>query len=544
MDLRKELEELKASSAAAKASAAAEKASLAAQVAALQAALSSVPLHGGGGGGEGAPLLPLPLPLPLNALPRNFKDFDRVLACTAERVVDSPTKGTTSLQGPIACLSFSALPLEPDLEGLSAASSLQCWAAMALGATLQEESAYPIATAFVPDWIKAETRPAHLSKGCRAASTLYLKEGRAQPRFPRTRVTWTSKPELLTVPKESFHPAFTGEIKSAISSGEGSSPKLFEELLNYGLLAMLGSYFQDVPTGCHRFFRAPPRAFALAGLAHVGYLVAMEWVGKVHGSVVSEPFFLGSPAHKAAVERLPDSHQAGAFVDVNLVDIDVSAWPPQPGAAARVVWRTQPPPPPPAATSSAPPSPTPPAARYQGQFFKLIPDHAFEAADFRRMHAAYGRLRTAWLAGPEQGNPPPPALLPAELLFSAGLVGVFMPWVQGRSVEPSELGAGGLALAPVVDAIVWLARQGLLYTDLRAPNVLVREGGEGGEEGGAAASVVLIDYDDMLCLEAPPANGEELCALLEAEVTALYAAPAGEPGALPDIMEALRAQVW
>ena len=510
-----------------------------ARIAALEALVAAAPLPSAALPGGG-----------VNMPPRTFSSLDSALATTEERVVGCLYEvATPSLQGAsgMACLDVSEPPLAPDLAALSAAPSLQAWGlAMAPDSMLKQERAFPFATAFVPAWVVAQPRPAHPTHGSLPASRLFLKSGAPLPRLHGgTCPAWTSTPGLLTTPRERFHAAFTGAIASAATpSTTDTDSLLFEQLLTYGMQAMLGSYFQDVPTGCHRFFRAPPRAFALAGLAHVGYLVAMEWVGKVHGSVVSEPFFLGSPAHKAAVERLPDSHQAGAFVDVNLVDIDVSAWPPQPGAAARVVWRTQPPPPPPAATSSAPPSPTPPAARYQGQFFKLIPDHAFEAADFRRMHAAYGRLRTAWLAGPEQGNPPPPALLPAELLFSAGLVGVFMPWVQGRSVEPSELGAGGLALAPVVDAIVWLARQGLLYTDLRAPNVLVREGGEGGEEGGAAASVVLIDYDDMLCLEAPPANGEELCALLEAEVTALYAAPAGEPGALPAIMEALRAQAW
>lgn len=528
------------------------------------AASSSAAVLQGEGGGGAPPLPPLPV------LPRSHAAVAAALK-TEERVVDSPTKtGAVPLQGDIACVDLSAAPLSPGLVALSSASSLQHWHNMTLAETLLEESAYPIATAFVPDWIVAQPRPAHLTKGCKAASTLFLNNDMPSPGFLNTRVEWICKPELLTAPKERFHAGFTGEIKSATSSAESKAkggPKLFEELLTYGTLSMLGSYFQGVPRGHHRFFSSPPRAYALVGLAHVGYLVALEWAGKVLGSVVSEPFFLGSPAHEAAVARLPDSHLTP--VDVCLDDIRVASWPEQADRAARVIWRTQPPPPPPppllppspAASSSAPPPPSTPTPlaeeHYQHQFFKLIPDHAFEAPFFRRLHAAYERLGVAWQQGKERGDPPPPALLPAQLLFSAGLVGVFMPWVgQGRSALRSELGAGGLALEPVVDALVWLARHGLLYTDLREPNVLVvvqqLQEGEGGEGGGgatataaaASARVVLIDYDDMLCLDVPPANGEELCTLLQAEATALYARPEGSAGAQPAIMEALRLRVW
>jgi hypothetical protein len=365
-------------------------------------------------------------------------------------------------------------------------------------------------------------------------------------------VEWSSKPELLTAPRAPFHPGFTGEIKSATSANEASGEgKLFDELLTCGLLAMLGSYFQGVPSGCHRFFRAPPRAYALAGLSHAGYLVALEWVGKVLGCVVSEPFFLGSPAHEAAVARLPDCGLAapGSYVDLRLT-AGVAAWPEAQGGEPRVIWRVQPPGDAPAAAAAPAPAPgggggggaaaarTAAAAAAAGAqleqgFFTVLPGPAFEAPYFRALHAVYARLDAARRAGLAAGDPPPPALLPAELLFGAGQVGVFMPWVAGaRCAARSDLAAGGAALAPVADALAWLARHALLYIDVREPNVLLR---------GSDGSCALIDYDDMVCLEAAPSSGEELCALL-AQHGAHCAMAAGHDGALPDLMEALRAR--
>ena len=70
-----------------------------------------------------------------------------------------------------------------------------------------------------------------------------------------------------------------------------------------------------------------------------------------------------------------------------------------------------------------------------------------------------------------------------------------------------------VAVAPVAEAIVWLARRKLLYTDLREPNVRIRSGGGGGGGGAAgsrAPSVALIDYDDMVLLDAAPASVGEL----------------------------------
>jgi hypothetical protein len=102
-----------------------------------------------------------------------------------------------------------------------------------------------------------------------------------------------------------------------------------------------------------------------------------------------------------------------------------------------------------------------------------------------------------------------------------------MPWVHGRDATVDELGPGGAAVAPVAAALAWLARHGLLYVDLREPNVRVD-----------GSRVSLIDYDDMVALERAPASADELLHQLR-EHGALFAAPLGEPGARPAVVAAL-----
>ena len=101
-------------------------------------------------------------------------------------------------------------------------------------------------------------------------------------------------------------------------------------------------------------------------------------------------------------------------------------------------------------------------------------------------------------------------------------------------------------MAPVARAIAWLARRGLLYTDVRPPNVLVEEEEEEGEGGGkegagrrrAAPRVHLVDFDDVLVLGEPVASAGELCALLR-EHSAF-----AQMGACPALLAELMALPW
>jgi uncharacterized membrane protein YgcG len=250
--------------------------------------------------------------------------------------------------GRFAELSYCARPLTPALAGLSAAASLEEWRGKSAAELLREESAHPISTKHVPAWVEAITRGATASQGSLSAANLYLGRSTAtspRPTMPSVQVPWHCQPELLTRPKQPFHPAFCGEIKSAFSKGDTKErPRMYDELTTYALLALLGSFFQGVPHGHRRFFHAPPLAYALAAFAHVGYLVAVEWVGKLRVTVVSQPFFLGSPEHAAAVAALPDCDLSTAFVDLPGEGMEVGAWPEGEGSSRHVLWRVSPPP--------------------------------------------------------------------------------------------------------------------------------------------------------------------------------------------------------
>ena len=159
-------------------------------------------------------------------------------------------------------------------------------------------------------------------------------------------------------------------------------------------------------------------------------------------------------------------------------------------------------------------------------FFKILRFDGFDADYFRRVYAAYTTL-AAQRADPH--DPPPPSLPDAQLLYGAGELCILTPWVNGRDAEQANLKEGGCAVQPVAEAIAWLARHGLLYVDLRAPNVRVSPD----------MSVTLVDLDDLVCVE-PPTSYAALETLLRTH-DAKYALSKDCPGALPAVMAALAA---
>ena len=388
---------------------------------------------------------------------------------------------------------------------------------------------YPIATKHVPGWVTAILRTASVGS-TQAASSIYLRgvDTSSRPTIPGVIVPWRAQTEFATLVNQLFHPPFAGEAKSAISSGESpSEATLWNQVISYCMLAMLASYFRDVPAGTHRFFRgSPPYAFGLAAAAGVGYLVAVEWVGKLIVSVVSEPFFLGSDAHRDAVARLPDRDFSGDKVDLHVDNAAVAVWPSAPGSRPAVIWCT-----------SAPP------ASFDGshKFFKVICCESFGAPFLRNVHDVYTALAAA-LAGQRGGDGVRPgAITPAELLYGAGELCVLMPWVDGRDALPDDLAVGGSAVEPIALAILWLAQHRLLYIDLREPNVRIADSHAVAGAGGASVGklVALVDYDDCVILATPPSSAEELVKLL-IKHDAAFAQDEGSPGARPAVVAALR----
>ena len=125
----------------------------------------------------------------------------------------------------------------------------------------------------------------------------------------------------------------------------------------------------------------------------------------------------------------------------------------------------------------------------------------------------------------------------------------------------ADLAKDCCAVQPVAEAIAWLARRGLIYVDLRPPNVRIEEEGEEKEAGavgaGSAAAatsqasrrrVVLIDYDDLKVAAAQGSGSgskRRLCSFsaLMAELADADApwAKRSQPGGLPAVLDAVEA---
>jgi hypothetical protein len=191
--------------------------------------------------------------------------------------VTSPSKGSgVFLQENLVSLTMNAKPHLDSLRSLSCEASLQLLADDSPASLLSEENLYEFATKFTPEWVTATSRST-TSVGTKSAKTLFCGKA-APPVLPNFQaLPWSCMPELLTS-SQIFHPGFNVEVKSAISRGE-QTPKMFDELLTYVFLGTAASLFGNVPAGHRRFFSYPPVGFGLAAFPHVGYLVAVEWIG-------------------------------------------------------------------------------------------------------------------------------------------------------------------------------------------------------------------------------------------------------------------------
>ena len=430
--------------------------------------------------------------------------YSAVLQRYSRLVIASPSKASTAeraLRPALAVFTGTAVPLV-----LRGAPSCESLANAFGGAQLygQEHELYALATYAVPDCIDAQARTAGAKKNAEA-----VYGPRTQFEVPEhVMLPLSFEPELYTRVKTPGDPAFAGEVK-------GLPVATMNEVATYLILGMMDSCFRVSGRRGRRFHASPPVGYALVAMAQCGYLVGAEWVGKVMLSPVSQPFFLGSPEHKVAVQAL-DTTPLPAEGVVVLSDEDSTTWHTIPATGTpRVSWTNTPAP--------------------GDRFWKVIESAAFDdhpeggVARLRalfRVHAAYA----AALDGDTSSDLPPAALVRTRLCYGAFALLVDMPFVGQRTAVTSHLAEGGRVLDAVAAAVGWLARRGMLYIDLRAPNVRCTDGaGAGGAqpEGGPW----LVDYDDMLLLPAPVRSADELLAALannEHGRAALQAWPAFE----------------
>ena len=364
-----------------------------------------------------------------------------------------------------------------------------------------ESSLYPLATKFLPDKVSAERRTPQAKMN--AAALFGSREAFELP--AHISLPLACEPEIFARVTDEGRPAFAAELKRL-------PPETLNEAFTYALLALSHSAFRNPSDACppgRRFHASPPLCHVLLASGPMACLLGIEWVGKLLAYHASQPFFLGSPQHAAAIAALPSAPLA--MCDA-LALPDGGEWVAFSESGSEddpplISWTCQP---------SA-----------SGRFWKIIQCNAFDqhpqggAVRLRLLHAAYTRYAAA-LAAAGSDDPPPASIVPAMLRYGAFELLVDMPFVGQRGATAEFFLHPSAALDAVAAAVCWLARHALLYIDLRPLNVRLS-----GEDAPEAAW--LVDYDDMLLLHKPVRSGDELLAVLRADeygLKALEAAPA------------------
>ena len=409
----------------------------------LAAALSPLTLGGAGGGADAAG-------------PGAARTVPATLAHELEALASPSVAERSVLEGRFVALIDAPASVAPsDAAAAAAFASLakSCGGARGM---MEERQCYAHALAHLP----AFAERVRAAEGGISASTLF---SAAALRTAAWSFAAKCKPELHVrscvggAGEPAFRPAFNGELKTA---GDG---RALEQAAYYTAMDMVRVFFPATAAAepcARRFFARPPLGYALVGFPHVAYFISLEWVGKLLVAPASAPFFLGSAAHEAAAAALPDVR----YEDPS----------PRPGG---LDWLT----------------PSDPAARERtawccagGVFRKLVRGDARSGAGFAAMHRAYARLAEVLPAAPPRLH----LVRYARLAYGAHEVLVEMPAVAGREATDAEVTSEGPVLAAAAAAVAWLAQQGVVYTDLRGPNVLIDDAG----------APWLVDFDDCLAV--------------------------------------------
>jgi hypothetical protein len=275
-------------------------------------------------------------------------------------------------------------------------------------------------------------------------------------------------------------PGFNGQVQSM-------DDDTIDEAVHYAAMDMVRVFFpgttaadaeddsdMPAPMSARRFYSRPPLSYAIVAFAHMAYVVAVEMVGKLLVAPVCQPFFLGSPQHHADMNALPLVTYDGHF-DIP-PDLLAKPWQETPDPmiplGARVSWLT-----------------------HGGTFYKLVRGEARSAEQFYQMHRAYKRLADVLAAATATERP---AALPAwvRLQYGSNEVLVTMPAVEGKDAKDEHLLQAGPIQTQIAEALVWLARRGLVYSDLGGRNVMVRP-----HDARATVTVALVDFDDCIVCE-------------------------------------------
>lgn len=278
----------------------------------------------------------------------------------------------------------------------------------------------------------------------------------------RRRLTLNNcEPELFTKVGEPRHAAFNGELKSG-----GVEDSMIAKVVTYVCAGMIHSFFGGYERGSGAkvaFYYQPPVGYGLLGFAHLGYFVAVEWIGKLLVSPISKSFFISSEDHKIATESLTD-----VVYDEPLV-LDTGAFAVCKTLGVKVVW-----------TQSA----------INGCFFKIISCDAYPGDYFVNLFRVYKKYTAVFNDDAEKHH-----LVFAQLMYGEFEVAVKMQFMEGTENPTDKQMEAPEVVESVAKGIVWLARHGMIYRDLRTDNVLIKRRSEN------ITGVWLIDYDDIVIIE-------------------------------------------
>lgn len=324
--------------------------------------------------------------------------------------------------------------------------------------TLVEANYYSLLTKFVPQHLSSITP--HRDPNIRDTRTL-------NHLFPNAiehslvKLPPDCQPEIFVpVASGARQAPFTAELKSM-----GSGVTFYSEVFTYSLAALVESFFPtDKQNKIMRVYKAPPVAFCLGGSAYMAHISIIEWVGQLRLSPWSNPFFLGSQQHNQAIahiDHIVSSQCSGRYEIFEDINIRASLWHNHDSAA--VSWTTN-----------------------NGIFWKVI--HGARDCNgkyYRNLYRVYAKLQEVF-----SSNFVPAQLVPATLWFGQFAVAVRMTAVGDSDATLDQLEGNPAIHQAVATAIVFLARHGLLYTDLRPYNVRIQ-----------GDKVWLVDYDDVIIVD-------------------------------------------
>jgi hypothetical protein len=316
------------------------------------------------------------------------------------------------------------------------------------------------------------------------------------------------QPEFATRVKEPARAACTGEIKSIDDIA-------MEEQSIYSAIAMSDSYFSCQSCRDYRlFYKSPPIGCSTLGAGPMGMLFAVEWIGVLFLSIISQPFYAGSPRHQEALAmfdeiessrggsdplRIPRSH----VLHSNPREKWGVAWGEFEGRFIKIIEA-------PFLTAN----PTIGSGNFKKDhtYVGIIGEEACKEANwasnsvfFYHLHKVMAAWQLVW-----RGECPPEddvhrrVFVPVEMLYGEFSVCLRSPLVGVSDASPAVFDDVA-AMSPIVDAVLWLARTWqLLYIDLRPPNVRKCDDG----------SLRLVDYDDMVVLKTRPCCDHKTVSIL------------------------------